>query len=37
MYSPTALPFLIQIVYITIQNDDRQEFGVSEFILGKEY
>jgi hypothetical protein len=37
MYSPTALPFLIQIAYITIQTDDRQEFYVSESILGKEY
>jgi hypothetical protein len=32
MYSPIALPFFIQIAYLTIETDDRQEL-----ILGKEY
>jgi len=30
-----CVPVLIQITYLTIQTDDRQEFYVSEFILGK--
>lgn len=37
MYSPTALPYFIQIAYLTIQTDDRQEFYVVEYILGKQY